>query len=69
MARLILGDYNELGRHSKEKEKTRLFRFRITDALSMLEHMVEKNSKYKGDFLLKKIKKYLEDYLERIEEL
>jgi len=41
----------------------------ITDALSMLEHMVEKNSKYKGDFLLKKIKKYLEDYLERIEEL
>ena len=41
----------------------------ITDALSMLKHMVEKNPKYKGDFLLKKIKKYLEDYLERTKEL
>ena len=41
----------------------------ITDALSMLKHMVEKNSRYKGDFLLKKIIKYLEDYLDRVGEL
>lgn len=41
----------------------------ITDALSMLKHMVEKNPKYKGDFLLKKIIKYLEDYLDRVGEL
>ena len=41
----------------------------IKDALSILEDMVEKNQRYKGDFLLKKIKKYLEDYLDRFEEL
>ena len=41
----------------------------ITDALSMLTNMVEKKGKYKGDFLLKKVKKYLEDYLERTKEL
>ena len=40
----------------------------IKDALSILEDMVEKNQRYKGDFLLKKIKKYLEDYLDRFEE-
>ena len=41
----------------------------ITDALSMLKNMVEKNPRYRGDFLLKKIIKYLEDYLDRVEEL
>lgn len=39
----------------------------IRDALSMLKHMVEKNPRYKGDFLLEKIIKYLEGYLDREE--
>jgi len=40
----------------------------IKDALLILESMVE-SQRYKRDFLLKKIKKYLEDYLDRFEEL
>ena len=57
-----------------EKEETRealrnLGINEITDALSMLKHMVEKNPRYKGDYLLEKIVKYLEDYLDRTEEL
>tara|TARA_R100001015_G_C4632806_1_gene196864 strand:- start:2919 stop:3098 length:180 start_codon:yes stop_codon:yes gene_type:complete len=41
----------------------------ITDARSMLKLMVEENPRYKGDYLLEKILKYLEDYLDRTEGL
>tara|TARA_B100000963_G_C22410341_1_gene572951 strand:- start:399 stop:578 length:180 start_codon:yes stop_codon:yes gene_type:complete len=41
----------------------------ITDARGMLKLMVEENPRYKGDYLLEKILKYLEDYLDRTEKL